>query len=1285
MTPNDQLNQVIQENKLDHLKDHISKTINFLDPQKTPNGLELGEKAPLFCLKDQYNNSICLSDYLNKGPVILSFIRGSWCHFCTEELKSLKSKHMKMQEINATLLVITPQPIEDNYNTALQFNVDYPILSDPDQNIIKNYNIQYYLPSDIQNVYKNYLGVDVSQRNSDHSTNLPIPATYILDQKGIIRSKYVSMNYTIRMDKDKILDELQSMAYFEAIFRNAPMAMMIVDQDGVVIDHNQAMNRIFNDPEDRSNIGLNILSDPYLKTTKAYDVIKDVFIDGKQKSKIENVTIRSDKSDEYRIVNITASQLIIAGKTRGFIVLMDDVTEKVLQARELEQAKAYFEAIFQNAPLATYILDKDGYVKDYNPAAKRLFPKPRECEEEDVDITRINPLNDPIFIESGLSELAKQALTNKETFGELRHIKVDSRYLNFIGASLTIQDEIIGAIGVFDDVTEKVLQSKQLENALEELKIANQQLIQSENKYKKLIETAGDAIFLIDGNNQQITDANKKAEELLGRSHQEMIGFDYFDFFRKETDKTYLEKFKCQEMRKKIDTIQRTCRIIHKNGLEIPVDVTVSAIEIDGKLLLQAILRDISQQKEYEQKLKESEEFFRLIAEHSSDLISKHTSDMDATFLYVSPSSRSVLGYNTSELLGKSPYEFLHPDDISDYKENHSIVLRGSGIIRFSYRWSKKNGEYIWCESSAQVMRHPITAQIEGIITVTRNITERKESEDKIRQVASFAEYNPAPIIRFSNSGKVIMANPACVQVLGINPKQEYQIDDILPGIKDLNINIKDFINKNNTTEFTSIIENQYYQFTIKGLNDLNVVHVYGSNITALKQAETQVIKQEQVYRQLIETMNEGLIKQDENGFITFANRKLYEMTGYSKEEIIGKIPSDSEWHVRDNPSFSKFLSQAKFGNIYFNYSLEREIKSPEGLTRTVYEFPVFTTDLSMTQIIEKDIKRKDGSILHVYVSPNFIMDEKGQFKGVTSVVTDITDRKKAEISLRQKNEELEHALNQLKKAQVQLVQSEKLASLGQLLAGIAHEMNNPVNFISSGVNTLSERWNEINQLLNKYDELDNIENMELRTYIEQVKLLKKHIYYDETVQDINVLLKGILEGSQRTVKIINDLKQFSRTQQKEIHNINMNEYIDSNLNLLSNQFKNRIEIIKEYTDDAEIDCHPDKINQVLMNILSNAIQAIPEKGKITIKTEKLSQYLKITISDTGIGIPKKNLSKVFDPFFTTKEVGKGTGLGLSISYEIIKNHNGKIIVESEEKKGTQFIIKLPIIHKEGI
>jgi len=280
------------------------------------------------------------------------------------------------------------------------------------------------------------------------------------------------------------------------------------------------------------------------------------------------------------------------------------------------------------------------------------------------------------------------------------------------------------------------------------------------------------------------------------------------------------------------------------------------------------------------------------------------------------------------------------------------------------------------------------------------------------------------------------------------------------------------------------------------------------------------------------------------------------------------------------------------------------------------------------------------------------------------------------EIAENQKKE-LQFTLENLKLTQNQLIQSGRMASVGQLTAGIAHALNNPINFVSGNVKPLSRDIDEIFKILNQYETV--IRNNNLNESFREVESFKEECHYKYLVNEVKDLLKGIGEGARRSGEIVKGLRTFSRLDEDTFKLADIHEGLDSTLILLHNKLKNKITVHKEYGNLPKIECLPSKLNQVFMNILNNSIQAIHDKGEIFIETVSSSIVVKVIIRDTGVGMPQEVKDRIFEPFFTTKDVGKGTGLGLSISYGIIEQHQGNIDVLSEPGKGTEFIITLPI------
>ncbi len=277
---------------------------------------------------------------------------------------------------------------------------------------------------------------------------------------------------------------------------------------------------------------------------------------------------------------------------------------------------------------------------------------------------------------------------------------------------------------------------------------------------------------------------------------------------------------------------------------------------------------------------------------------------------------------------------------------------------------------------------------------------------------------------------------------------------------------------------------------------------------------------------------------------------------------------------------------------------------------------------------------------------------------------------------------ELEKAMEQLKSTQSHLVQSEKMASLGILTAGIAHEINNPVNFIYSGVAGLKKNLAAMMEVTEQFDAIENKEEFDEKKT--EIEALKREMDYEEVQEDISGLLLSIEDGAERTCRIVESLRTFSRIDASSLNKFDVHRNIDSTLVLLKTRLEDNIRVEKKYDLDLpEIDSYSGQLNQVVMNILTNAIQAIGSKqGTITIATYLKEETVCISIKDTGVGMDNTAKSRLFEPFYTTKEIGKGTGLGLSISYGIIKRHQGAIVVDSEIGTGTTFIIELPITQK---
>lgn len=278
---------------------------------------------------------------------------------------------------------------------------------------------------------------------------------------------------------------------------------------------------------------------------------------------------------------------------------------------------------------------------------------------------------------------------------------------------------------------------------------------------------------------------------------------------------------------------------------------------------------------------------------------------------------------------------------------------------------------------------------------------------------------------------------------------------------------------------------------------------------------------------------------------------------------------------------------------------------------------------------------------------------------------------------LRKKIKELEKANSNLKEAQAQLVHSAKMTSLGQLVAGVAHELNNPIGFIYSNTTYLKEYSEKLFKIIEEVEKTPD-----------QIDKIKLKYEFDYIHQDLPRLIKSCQDGAQRTRDIVLGLRNFSRIDESQLKEIDIHEALDTTFELLKGEINNRIKVNRQYESIPRVFCYASQINQVLMNLLSNSVHAIQGNGQIWISTTALRASeadvgrVQISIQDSGVGMSAEVIDKIFEPFFTTKEVGKGTGLGLSISYGIIQNHGGDIQVRSQIGVGTEFIVTIPITQK---
>ena len=634
-----------------------------------------------------------------------------------------------------------------------------------------------------------------------------------------------------------------------------------------------------------------------------------------------------------------------------------------------------------------------------------------------------------------------------------------------------------------------------------------------------------------------------------------------------------------------------------------------------------------------------------------------YRSDNDERVTLISPSAIRMFGYDSlDDFLGKKIREVFYHNPTDRIVLLDELAKKGK-VVNFPLILKKKDGSKLYVKTTSYHIFDE-NGEMCGVEGVIMDYTEQYFTEQSLKQAAHIVNNIQIGIHIYKledpeddSTFRMVSANPASEVLTGIPAKNLVgkTLDECFPRLREKGIPkwYAEVVRTKKPIEIEDIAYED--ENTIPGIFSMKVfplpdnqIGVSFENITNRKKTEQDLRRSEEKHRQLIEIMNEGFAILNREGIITYVNKRLCNMMGYTQSELTGHPTTD-------------FLDRANSENM------QRHVTSRSEGRNIPYEV---------------EWLKKNGEKLPAIVSPMPLFNESGELEGNVAVLTDISELKRIERELIKKNEKLRKTMARMKELNAQLLLSEKMASLGQITAGLAHEIKNPLSYSTANINPLIRDINDIFVILDKYESI--IENRNLQQEFVEVDDLKNNSDYPELVKEIKLLLEGIKEGTSRTAKIIKSLGNFSRSGEEQPVLGNVHEGIDNTLTLLAGEIADRISIHKDYGDIPDIEYYPGKLNQVFMNILSNGIQAIEDRGEIHIKTQFDGRNLKITISDSGKGMPEKVLKRIFEPFYTTKEMGQGSGLGLSICYKIISEHHGYINVCSEPGKGTEFIITLP-------
>ncbi len=900
--------------------------------------------------------------------------------------------------------------------------------------------------------------------------------------------------------------------------------------------------------------------------------------------------------DGQRIEAIITTRLINYGGERAILGIITDITER----KRTEQELSVRDWAIKSSISAIALADLEGKLIYVNDSFLQLWG----YEDENEVIGK--PATKFWRSEEEALKITKALHDKWNWIGELEAIKKDGSTFDAQLSASMVTDahgNPICMMASFLDITER--------------KRAQEQLKESEELYKDLVEKA-DIAILIDDKDGNIEYFNEKLLDLFGYSVEEARKMSIQSIVHPGDVDRVMGYHQKRLQGKKVPS-RYEFKGIRKDGSIIDLEVDAVELKEEGKITgSRSYIWDISTRKKAERELQESMELFQKTFISQQDAIFLLDANQPPKIMDCNPAAIKIFGYTRLEMLGRSS-AFLHVNRTMLKKfqtQLYPAIEKSESFFLPEFKMKRKNGTIFPSEHSVIPLKNEQGKRI-GWVSVIRDITERKRAEEVLKEseekFRNLAEQSPNMIF-INKKGRVVYANKKCEEMMGYKREEFYSPDfDFMTLVAPESRRfVRESFAKHKKGK--EMLPYEYTLVTKKGqrieaILTSKLINYEGERaILGIITDITEHKVAEEKYRSLYSAMNEGVclheIIYDDKGKavdyrFTDVNPAYESVTGLKKENVVGN--QATRVYRTANPPFL---------NIFANVAETEEPASIETY------FPP----------------------LKKYFIISAFSPEKGKF---ATVYTDITERYNTERELIEAKDQAETALRKLRRAQSQLIQSARLAALGKLSAGIAHEINNPLSIISGHAQIL---------LMDKIADSPEIK--------EPLETIKKQV--------------------DRASSITDQLLQFSKRIKPKFKKSNVNETLKDTLALLKQQLsQDKIKIVEQLSSKPVfIQADSLQLQQVFLNLIVNASHAMPNGGTLTIDTIVKDGKLEIKFTDTGCGILRENLNKLFEPFFTTKE--SGTGLGLSIAYGIIKAHKGDIKVKSEEGKGTTFTIILP-------
>ncbi|MBE9127998.1 MULTISPECIES: PAS domain S-box protein [unclassified Coleofasciculus] len=956
--------------------------------------------------------------------------------------------------------------------------------------------------------------------------------------------------------------------------------------------------------------------------------------------------------------------------------LHNSTKNRETQQQTLTESETRFSALVANIPGAVYRCCTDsGWTMTFLSEAIAEISGYQPDEFINNRVRSFRSIIHPQERRTIAQSIAESISTKQPYVIEYRIVRSDARIAWVYDKGQAIfgeNGEILWLDGVILDITER----KHIETQLQHTKAF----------LDSVVENLPMGVLIKDAKELQVMYWNKASEELFGYSREQVLGKNDYDFLPREQAR-YLRAKDRQVLTDGIlvDIPEAPLATPHR-GERLVYTKKVPLLDDNGTpQYLLAICEDITDRKRAEVALRESESHYRCIVETASEGV--WTFDPDNQVTFANSRMAQMLGYTVEEMLGRSLFEFM--DEENQALARSQMERRRQGIPeRYDFKFRRKDGSDLWAMVSATAI-FDSEGHFVGILRMITDISERKQAEAQLQEREQFLRsiYNgvensicvvdvleeksdgrqaelPSPAYEFRYRD----INPAHERLTGIPASQQRDKtpQEVLPAAVAATVSdrYRECVTTGTSISYEECLPLQgkdtWWITTLTPLRDQQG-KIYrlvstSTNITQRKQAEQETAR----LTDILEMTTDFVSTSDVTGRILYLNRAGRQWVGFEEDEDI------STQKISD-----------------FCPSSVMELIQTEGLP-TAVENGVWRGETALLNQTGQAIPVSQVIVAH--------KSRIGEVEFFSTINRDISERKRAEEALqkserqlRANNDQLKQTLHQLQKTQTQLIQNEKMASLGQMIAGIAHEINNPIGFITGNITYARQYAADLLYLLQLYAKHYPEPVTEIQEEIEAIDL-------DFLKTDFLKLLQSMKEGADRIRQIILSLRNFSRLDEADIKEVDIHEGIDSTLLILQHRLKPGtkhpdIQVVKDYSKLPRVECYAGQLNQVFMNILSNAIDALepqPTPRMITIRTAVENRdWVVIRIIDNGSGIPEDTQKLIFDPFFTTKPVGAGTGLGLSISHSVVVDkHGGRLTCTSLPGQGAEFAIALPVKQK---